>query len=221
MYSSKKNKNNGIKLISIAGLIGAGKSTLADNLGKILKNSTVHHEAVETNDILPLFYENMSKWGFPLQVSLLTQRHAQLQKINWADSTNNIHIEDRFMDEDHVFATTLFKQGYMSEIEYNIYNDLVKTYEKSTKYPDLIVFLDVSPQVSIDRIKQRGRKMETNIPIEYIETLHAEYKNFITWISRKIPVIIIDWNEYIEPSIVATMILEMWENTCNNLNKPN
>ena len=76
----------------------------------------------------------MKRWGFALQVSLLTQRHAQLQRINWNEKP--YHIEDRFIDEDHVFATTLFKQKLMSDVEFNIYKRMVETYENYTKRPD-------------------------------------------------------------------------------------
>lgn len=209
--------------VVMAGLIGAGKTTLANNLGMQLgglvghNNVAVHHESVDTNEILPLFYQDMSKWGFPLQCHLLTQRHRQQQRIAWSDK--KYHIEDRFMDEDHVFATTLWKQGHMSQMELNIYRDMVQTYERHVKRPDLIVFLDVSAETSMRRIKKRGRKMESNIPVEYLQTLEAEYGLFIQDISKKIPVISVTWEEFQDTSKVAELIVDRWRNKCFNLTK--
>ena len=202
------------EFITFAGLIGAGKTTLADKLALHL-NAKVHHESVDTNDLLPLFYGDMSRWGFALQVSLLTQRHTQLQQINW--DPHEIHVEDRFMDEDHVFATTLLKQGNMTQIEYDIYQNMVETYEKHVKRPDLIVFLDVSPEISLQRIRDRGRPMEQSIPVEYLKTLHREYQTFIKWISKRIPVVKITWEEYKETEHVAKLIMDRWTNKCFNI----
>ena len=92
MYSEAQDFNGLPKYISISGMIGVGKTTLADNLGKYLSskvgksNVEIHHEKVDTNEVLSLFYEDMKRWGFSLQVSLLTQRHRQLQRINWSET---------------------------------------------------------------------------------------------------------------------------------------
>lgn len=209
--------------VVMAGLIGAGKTTLADNLGRQLgclvghDRVAVHHESVDTNEILPLFYQDMSKWGFPLQCHLLTQRHRQQQRIAWSDKM--YHIEDRFMDEDHVFATTLWKQGHMDKKELSIYRDMVQTYERHVKRPDLIVFLDVSAETSLQRIRKRGRKMEANIPVEYLQALEVEYKEFIREISKKIPVIRVTWEEFQDTSKVAELIMDRWKNKCFNISE--
>lgn len=219
MYSSETDQHPYPRLISMAGLIGAGKTTLADYLCRYIGTdiSVVHHEAVDTNELLPLFYEDMGRWGFALQVSLLNQRHSQLQRINWADEEIKVHIEDRFMEEDHIFATTLWKQGKMSDIEFKIYENMVKTYENYAKRPDLIVFLDVSPEKSAERIAERGRSMESSIPMDYLRALHDEYQLFIKWISKKIPVIRITWEEYMDTPQVAELIMDRWKNKAFNI----
>ena len=218
----QKKMNGGFpKHVSIAGLIGAGKTTLADSLGAFFgslvghNNVAVHHESVDTNDILHLFYADMKEWGFPLQCTLLTQRHTQQQRIAWNDVPYN--IEDRFMDEDHVFATVLWKQGNMDKHKFRIYRDMVLTYERHVKRPDLIVFLDVSAEVSMERIKKRGRRMESNIPLEYLQALEQEYKLFIKEISKKIPVIRVTWEEFQETKNVADLIVSRWSTKCFNL----
>lgn len=207
-------------LIGIAGLPGVGKTTLADKLGEYVGGAEVHHEAVETNDLLPLFYKDMKRWGFALQVSLLTQRHAQLQRINWSTGEKGVvHIEDRLMEEDHVFATTLLKQGNMSRAEFNIYERMVRTYENYARRPDLVIFLDASVDQCMMRIKERGREMEQGIPREYLEALHAEYQVFIQWLSKRIPVIKITWEEFRTTEHVAELIMSRWRSKCFNVVK--
>ena len=70
--------------ISISGMIGAGKSTLATALAKKL-NLPVYYEPVIDNVYLEDFYKDMKKYSFPLQVYLLNRRFAQqLQQIVWS-----------------------------------------------------------------------------------------------------------------------------------------
>ena len=59
--------------ISISGLIGAGKSTLATALGKLL-NIPVYYEPVDTNVYLEDFYKDMKAHGFAMQVYLFNKR---------------------------------------------------------------------------------------------------------------------------------------------------
>ncbi len=53
--------------ISISGLIGAGKSTLATKLGERM-NLPVFYEPVIDNVYLSDFYKDPSRYSFPLQV---------------------------------------------------------------------------------------------------------------------------------------------------------
>jgi hypothetical protein len=67
--------------IGIAGIIGAGKTTLATSLGNVLGSLIhctvslfaglpVHFEEVIENAYLQDFYADMAKYSFPLQVCL-------------------------------------------------------------------------------------------------------------------------------------------------------
>lgn len=68
--------------IGISGVIGAGKTTLAEALAKKL-GLPVHYEPVIDNIYLKDFYLDMEKYAFPLQVYLLNKRFKQQQQIVW------------------------------------------------------------------------------------------------------------------------------------------
>jgi deoxyadenosine/deoxycytidine kinase len=68
--------------IGISGLIGAGKTTLAEALAEKL-GLPVHYEPVIDNIYLQDFYQDMAKYSFPLQVFLLNKRFKQQQQIVW------------------------------------------------------------------------------------------------------------------------------------------
>ncbi len=68
--------------IGISGLIGAGKTTLAEALAAKL-GLPVYYEPVIDNVYLQDFYLDMEKYSFPLQVFLLNKRFKQQQQIVW------------------------------------------------------------------------------------------------------------------------------------------
>jgi deoxyadenosine/deoxycytidine kinase len=53
----------------------------------------------------------------------------------------------------------------------------------------------------------RNRNMEKSIPIDYLTNLAAAYESFIKDISKVIPVIKVDWNEYKTPEVLVSSIL--------------
>lgn len=106
--------------ISIAGLIGAGKTSLATALGEVLE-LPVYYEPVEDNQYLDDFYEDMAKYGFALQVHLLNKRFRQQQEIVWSEAGA---VQDRTIYEDAIFARMLADGGLMDQRDYETYLSL-------------------------------------------------------------------------------------------------
>jgi deoxyadenosine/deoxycytidine kinase len=73
-------------------------------------------------------------------------------------------------------------------------------------YPDILIYLRVSPKVSMQRIEERGRGAEKGISLDYMEKLHQGYESFITEMEHYTRVLILDWNKYQEPGEVAAMV---------------
>jgi deoxyadenosine kinase len=72
--------------------------------------------------------------------------------------------------------------------------------------PNVIVYLDVSPERSFERIRMRERDVESGISMEYLVALYAEYERFINDISRSVPVIRIDWDQFRDVGEMAAVI---------------
>ncbi len=81
-------------------MIGAGKSTLAAELGKLL-GLEVFYEPVIDNVYLGDFYKDMARFAFSMQVYLLNLRFKQQQQIVWSGRGA---VQDRTIYEDSVFA---------------------------------------------------------------------------------------------------------------------
>ncbi len=188
--------------IGIAGMIGAGKSTLARALGEHL-DIDVYYEPVRDNDYLADFYKDTAKHAFAMQIYLLNRRFQQHQEIIWRGRPA---VQDRTIYEDAIFAKMLADQGYMDQRDYETYLSLFRHMSNFMCRPHLIVYLDVPPEESARRINQRGRGIEAGIELAYLEALYAGYEAFINDISRLIPVIRVDYNRYASAEEMAAII---------------
>jgi len=76
------------------------------------------------------------------------------------------------------------------------------------KKPNLIVHLDVTPEESLRRIKMRNRDCELGIKLEYLQDLHKAYEEFLQDISRIIPVIKVNYEQFHTADEMAEMIVK-------------
>lgn len=188
--------------IGIAGMIGAGKSTLATSLGEHL-DIDVYYEPVEDNEYLEDFYRDTRRYAFATQIYLLNRRFQQHQEIIWRGRSA---VQDRTIYEDSIFAKMLADTGLMDERDYATYLELFRHMSNFMCKPNLIVYLDVSPERSMERIRGRGREMEQGITLDYLRSLYQGYEDFVEEISRVIPVIRVDYDRFATAEEMAEVI---------------
>lgn len=173
-------------MIVLAGVIGAGKSSLTSILAEHL-GSQAFYEGVEENPILPLYYQDMKRYTFLLNVYLL---NARLSQINKAVQIPNSVI-DRSIYEDKLFFKMNTDAGTADKTEYDIYSSLVDNMLEDipntpSKKPELLIYISVPYDVMLKRIKKRGREYEqiTTDPTlaDYYQRLikyyHSWYKKY-------------------------------------------
>jgi deoxyadenosine kinase len=188
--------------IGIAGMIGAGKTTLATALGRHM-NLDVYYEPVEDNEYLADFYRDTARYSFATQIYLLNRRFQQHQEIIWRGRPA---IQDRTIYEDAIFAKMLSTTGLMDARDYDTYVALFRNMSNFMCKPSAIIYLDVSPQASLARIEERSRDVESAVSLEYLTALHKEYDAFVQDISRRIPTIRVSWEQYRDVEEMAEMI---------------
>lgn len=180
--------------IVIGGMIGLGKTSVADTLNAHFQrsgiDSKVFYEAVDDNPILPLYYEltpeelDARRIPFLLQLFFLNKRFKTVKDcVSWKEPIYT--IQDRSIYEDWYFAYVNKNLGRISELEFKIYEDLVENMmeelnELPKKAPDLMVYLKGSFDTVIDRIMARGRSFEINPELK--EYYFEVWKGYDEWV---------------------------------------
>ena len=176
-------------LISIAGNIGVGKTTLTETLARRL-GWKAYYESVIDNPYLSDFYQDMHRWSFHLQIYFLSHRFRSQKEIV---ESGEPAIQDRTIYEDvEIFARSLYQQGYMDERDYRTYRDLFYNMVPYLPTPDLIIYLRASVDTLMERILKRGRDFERTIHREYIAYLNQAYERWIKEAQQSFRVLVVN-----------------------------
>lgn len=173
------------RFIAIEGNIGAGKSTLAHMLSESLNAKKIMEE-FEDNSFLPKFYENKSRYAFPLEMSFLAARFNQLK---------NQLIENNLFGEpiisDYVFAKCLlFSQNTLDDDEYKLYRQMFEIINVQIPQPNLLVYLHSPIEKLQWNIMNRGRVYEQKMESNYLQNLQQTYFKYLhSLVNTKILVI--------------------------------
>lgn len=181
--------------IHIEGNIGAGKSTMLEYLKKNL-DCNISQEPVKEwlnlsdgqDNILQKFYNDINRWSFAFQMNCFISRTHQLKQL----PKGELNFIERSVYSDKIFALNCYNSGNMNKIEFDIYERWSSwLLNELCEKVDAIIYLRSSPEISAERIKERSRNSESEIPIEYLRELHKLHDEWL--INKKdIPVFIVD-----------------------------
>jgi deoxyadenosine/deoxycytidine kinase len=161
--------------IIIDGNIGSGKTTQLELLRQV--GWSVKCEPIEKWP-LDLFYKDMSRWAFLLQMRILQTIQA---------SKEGVHIYERgLLGTRHVFWEYLRKKNYVTNEEHIAYEN---AYEKYAWYPDLYIYLSKTPETAFEHIKTRNQPGDTKITLEYLKELNTLYNSMIKNVPCKVYVV--------------------------------
>jgi deoxyadenosine/deoxycytidine kinase len=158
--------------IAIEGVIGVGKTTLAKILAERL-GGQLQMEEVEENPFLAKFYDDMRGYAFQTQIFFLLSRYRQQIELTQASLFAQKVVSDYIFAKDRIFAYI-----NLNDDELMLYEKLVKILEKDIARPDIVVYLQASTDVLMERIRKRGRPFEKSMPQDYIEMLNRAYNHF-------------------------------------------
>jgi 2-amino-4-hydroxy-6-hydroxymethyldihydropteridine diphosphokinase len=180
---------NNFNYIAIEGNIGAGKTTLANKLAEDF-NAKMVLERFADNPFLPKFYEDQSRYAFPLEMSFLADRYQQISD----DLAQFDLFKDFIIADYHIFKSLIFAKVTLAEDEYRLYKTLFDIIYKEMPKPDLYVYLYQNTDRLLANIKRRGRSYEQEIPAEYLEKINNGYLDYIKT-QKDLNVLVVDVSE--------------------------
>lgn len=211
-----------VKIISIEGNIGSGKSTLVRNLKKrypasdsgsvfVFLQEPVDEWAsvVDSNGvgILENYYSDQKKYAFSFQMMAYISRLKQTMSAIKSNKQESIIITERSVYTDkNIFAKMLFDSGILSFMDYSIYNKWFDFFIEEVKI-DAVIYVKTSPEVCLERINKRSRQGE-NIPIEYLIDCNKYHEN---WLTGNDNILVLDGNVEYPESDLPTKWIEQIE----------
>jgi deoxyadenosine/deoxycytidine kinase len=185
-------------LLGVAGMIGCGKSTLADALSKRFGLQLALESVDDDNPWLELFYDGesgMRTYGLHLQLHFLATRFESMRKMR---AMGGSWVLDRTWYEDaEIFARGLYESGYMQSNEWDLYQRLYAEllHAPAARPPRLMIYLHGPLETILERIQTRGRQKEKDTDPEYFASLHARYARWIESF-RRCKVMRVDVRDY-------------------------
>jgi len=183
------------KVIAIDGNIGSGKSTLLtmlkDKYQHTSQDATICYAPERTHEwkgMLPLYYEDTARWSFPFQMQVLLSHLRNFKEAN-EQKADFLFVERSPLAAQKVFGELLKQEGLISSVESDLFDDYMT---EVAWHPDAILYLDCPPKACLDRIARRSTEGEGGIPVEYLEKLSEQYRNFLEDYEQRVPVIRID-----------------------------
>ena len=189
----------GLKIISIEGNIGSGKSTIIDIMENMFKNIKPNYiflrepvdvwESIKDTDtednILKKFYKEPKKYGFSFQVLVYITFYKQIVKAINESNGDNIIICERSLDvSQFIFAKMLYDDDILNEVEYQIIKMFYSQFDKIKL--DAVIYLDVDINTCKTRIQKRSRIGEEEIKLNYLKRCRDYHENWLNEISNDI-----------------------------------
>src|SRR5262249_8151286 len=160
------------RYIVVEGVIGVGKTSLSRMLSERLQGKLVLEE-VEENPFLKDFYQDRERYPFQTQLHFLFSRYQQQRSLRQMELFSERMVADYLFQKDRIFAGL-----NLQERELALYERLVGWLELDVMKPDVVVYLQASPDTLMERIAKRGRSYEKEMDRGYIKSLNEAYNHF-------------------------------------------
>jgi deoxyadenosine/deoxycytidine kinase len=160
------------RYIAVEGPIGAGKTTLARRLAE-QSGASMLLEEPGANPFLPRFYQDRARYALPAQMFFLFQRLQQVRDLAQSDLFRHATIADFMLDKDPLFARLT-----LNDDELRLYQQLYDQLKPPQAVPDLVIYLQASPETLIDRVHGRGVDYERSISEDYLVRVAESYTRY-------------------------------------------
>lgn len=155
------------QLVSIAGNIGVGKTTLAGKLASRL-GCEVLLEPYDANPFMPDVYAGKKELALDSQLFFLIHRTEQL--------TPPVPVRGRMSISDYVFDKELiYARRLLDAQQLALYEEIYPPFAAKVTSPVLVIYMRDPAADCLDRIHSRNRPYEQRIELPFLEALGSDY----------------------------------------------
>ncbi len=159
------------RYIAVEGPIRVGKSTLAQIISDRLHAQRVCEPV--NNPFLRAFYDGDPGAAFQAQFAFLVERFEQLKALEIGPHNQKTVVADYIFEKDKIFANI-----NLSDVELDLYDRYYKYFRSLLPTPDLVIYLQATPEVLKKRLKKKSVPSEMAISDDYIEEVVKAYEHF-------------------------------------------
>ena len=159
------------RYIAVEGPIRVGKSTLATILADRLNAQRVTDP--EQSSLLRAFYDGEPGAAFQAQFAFLIRRFEQLHALDLGAHSQKLVVSDFIFEKDKLFACL-----NLSDQELETYNRYYNYFREQLPTPDLVIYLQATPEVLKKRLKKKNAPGEKAISEDYLEEVTRAYEHF-------------------------------------------
>jgi len=159
------------RYIAVEGPIRVGKSTLAGVLAEKLNAQRVMEP--EDNPFLAAFYNGDRGAAFQAQFAFLMRRFEQLHSLDLGPRSQKMVVADFIFEKDKLFACL-----NLSDRELEVYNRYYNYFRDQLPTPDLVIYLQATPEILKKRLKKKNVSGERAINEDYLQEVVKAYEHF-------------------------------------------
>lgn len=164
--------------ITISGMMGSGKTTLARGLSSELGWEYIPESPYATRYLQDLF-SDPRRWAFETQIAFLIDKAIQLSSTL---SSGHSAIVDRSLYEDvEIFAGYFHEKGFIDDRSFGIYEMLARYFIMDLPQPDIVLCCACSFQTVLQRTRAREKYSGSLYPPGHLEAMSELYEQ---WTNR-------------------------------------
>lgn len=162
------------RLIAVTGLVGVGKTTLAENLARLL-NARLILEEYDKNPYLARQLAGDADAGLLSELFFLFSRARQLDRAQFTQANSpSILIADYLFEKNRLFA-----QINLSKEDMKVFGRIEQSIKAHVIPANMVIYMQDNIENCLERIRKRGRPAEAKIDLNWLKTYRDHYEKLM------------------------------------------